>query len=240
MPSSAKGPTDKKSAPRISVGRRVFLGMGVLGAAGVVFGAKVQNVLGDAFGSGLGGLLPGGDRFRIYTVTGTFPKISRSEYRLEVSGLVHHPHTLTLDDLEAMPRTSFSQEFQCVTGWTVPNVHWEGVKLSEILDAAGVKPGAVALTLESYDRTDTESLTLDQARLPEVIVAYRMLGAPVTTAHGGPVRLYVGPMFGYKSLKWLSAIRVVDSVIPGYWELRGYPVDGWRDGSTGPTDRSLR
>jgi DMSO/TMAO reductase YedYZ molybdopterin-dependent catalytic subunit len=238
VPSSPKGPSDKKSASRISVGRRVFLGMGVLGAAGVVFGAKVQNVLGDAFGSGLGGLLPGGDRFRIYTVSRTYPKISPSDYRLEISGLVHNPHTLTLDDLESMPRTSFSQEFQCVTGWTVPNVHWEGVKLSDILDNAGVKKGAVALTFESYDRTDTESLTLEQARLPEVIVAYRMLGAPVTTEHGGPVRLYVGPMFGYKSLKWLSAIRVVDSVIPGFWELRGYPVNGWRDGSTGPTDGS--
>jgi DMSO/TMAO reductase YedYZ molybdopterin-dependent catalytic subunit len=239
VPPSSKGPIEKRAAPRIAVGRRVFLGMGALGAAGIVFGAKVQNVLGNAFGSGLGGLLPGGDRFRLYTVSGNYPVISRTDYRLEVSGLVHHPHTFTLDDLEAMPSTSFSQEFQCVTGWTVPNVHWEGVKLSDILDTAGVKDEAVALTFESYDGTDTESLTLEQARLPEVIVAYRMLGAPVTTPHGGPVRLYVGPMFGYKSLKWLSAIRVVDRVIPGFWELRGYPVDGWRDGSTGPTDPSL-
>ena len=202
-------------------------------------GAKIQNALGNAFGSGLGGLLPGGDSFRIYTVSGNYPVISRTDYRLEVSGLVDHPRILTLDDLEAMPSTSFSQEFQCVTGWTVPNVHWEGVKLSDILDEAGVKEGAVALSFESYDGTDTESLTLEQARLPEVIVAYRMLGAPVTTPHGGPVRLYVAPMFGYKSLKWLSAIRVVDRVIPGFWELNGYPVDGWRDGSTGPTDPSL-
>jgi DMSO/TMAO reductase YedYZ molybdopterin-dependent catalytic subunit len=214
--------------------------MGALGAAGILFGAKVQNALGNAFGSGLGGLLPGGDRFRIYTVSGTYPEVSRADYRLEISGLVHHPQTLTLADLESMPRTSFVQEFQCVTGWTVPDVHWEGVNLSDVLDLAGVKRGAVALTFESYDRTDTESLTLDQARLPQVIVAYRMLGAPVTTEHGGPVRLYVGPMFGYKSIKWLSAIRVVDSVIPGFWELRGYPVNGWRDGSTGPTDGSLR
>ena len=95
------------------------------------------------------------------------------------------------------------------------------------------------LSFESYDGADYESLTLDQARLPDVIVAYRMLGAPVTTEHGGPVRLYVGPMFGYKSLKWLSAIRVVDQVIPGFWEQNGYPVNGWRDGSTGPTDKSL-
>jgi DMSO/TMAO reductase YedYZ molybdopterin-dependent catalytic subunit len=239
MASKSPPQTDKKAGTPVAVGRRVFLGMGVLGAVGIVLGAKVQNVVGSALGSGLGGLLPGGDRFRIYTITGSFPRISPAKYRLEVTGLVDNPRTFTLADLKAMPPTSFVQEFQCVTGWTVPNVHWEGVKLSDILDNAGVKHGAVALSFESYDGADSESLTLDQARLPDVIVAYRMLGAPVTTEHGGPVRLYVGPMFGYKSLKWLSAIRVVDEVIPGFWEQNGYPVNGWRDGSTGPTDKSL-
>jgi DMSO/TMAO reductase YedYZ molybdopterin-dependent catalytic subunit len=214
----------------------VFLGIVALGAVGVVFGADVQKFLGNALGSGLGGLLPGGDRFRIYSITGTYPKISRDEYRLEVSGRVQRPATFTLDDLEAMPRTAFVKTFQCVTGWRVPEVRWEGVKLSHILDTVGVTPGAVALSFESYDGADSESLMLDQARLPDVIVAYRMLGAPVTTEHGGPVRLYVAPMFGYKSLKWLSAIRVVDQVEPGYWELNGYPVNGWLDGTTGPTD----
>jgi DMSO/TMAO reductase YedYZ molybdopterin-dependent catalytic subunit len=110
------------------------------------------------------------------------------------------------------------------------------VKLSDVLDTVGIKPGAVALSFDSYDGADTESLTLDQARLPDVIVAYRMLGAPVTTEHGGPVRLYVAPMFGYKSLKWLSAVHVVDQVVPGFWEQNGYPLNGWIDGSTGPTD----
>jgi DMSO/TMAO reductase YedYZ molybdopterin-dependent catalytic subunit len=223
----------------IRVGRRVFLGMVTLGAAGIVFGAKAQNYIASTIGSGLGGLLPGGGRFRIYTITGSFPKIAPSDYRLEVSGLVEQPQTYTLADLEAMPRTKLVKEFQCVTGWTVPDVHWEGVLLSEILDRAGVKDHAVALSFESYDGSDSESLTLEQARLPDVIVAYRMLGAPVTTEHGGPVRLYVAPMFGYKSLKWLSAIRVVDRVIPGYWEENGYPVNGWVDGSTGATNKAL-
>jgi DMSO/TMAO reductase YedYZ molybdopterin-dependent catalytic subunit len=144
---------------------------------------------------------------------------------------------LTLADLEAMPRTALVRDFQCVTGWRVPDVHWEGVRLSEILDRVGVRSGAVALSFESYDGLDTESLTLDQARRPDVLVAHKMLGAPVTTEHGGPVRLYVAPMFGYKSLKWLSAIRVVDQVEPGYWEQNGYPVDAWSDGTTGPTDQ---
>ena len=120
------------------------------------------------------------------------------------------------------------------TGWRVPAVHWEGVRLSDVLDAAGVDPSAGAVNFESYDGADTESLQLSQARLPDVIVADTMLGAPVTTAHGGPVRLYVAPMFGYKSLKWLSAVRVVDHAAPGYWEQNGYPVDAWINGT--PSD----
>lgn len=213
--------------------------MAGLGALGVIFGARVQRAVSHAVGSGLGGLLPGGDQFRIYTITGTLPEIPRARYRLEVSGRVERPAVYTVDDLEAMPPTRLVRQFQCVTGWVVPDVHWEGVRLSHILDEVGVTSGAAALTFESYDGADSESLTLEQARMPDVIVAYRMLGGPVTTAHGGPVRLYVAPMFGYKSLKWLSAIRVVDRVQPGYWEQNGYPVNGWVDGSTGDTDPAL-
>lgn len=220
----------------VRVGRRVFLGMIGLGAVGIVAGAAVQRRLGEMLGSGLGRLLPGGDNFQIYSVTNTFPLITPDRYRLEVTGLVERPLTLTLADLEAMPSTKLVETFQCVTGWQVPDVHWEGVKLSDVLDAARVKPEAVALSFDSYDGSDTESLTLDQARLPDVIVAYRMLGGPITTEHGGPVRLYVAPMFGYKSLKWLSAIRVVDQVEPGFWEMNGYPINGWIDGSTDETD----
>ncbi|HVA53424.1 MAG TPA: molybdopterin-dependent oxidoreductase [Acidimicrobiales bacterium] len=232
--------TESEPVKRTAVGRRTILGLSALGALGIAFGSSVQNFFGSAFGSGLGGLLPGGDRFRIYSITGTYPKIADRDYRLKVSGLVERPKTFTLADLKALPVTSFTKPFQCVTGWRVPNVAWEGVRLSDILDTVGVRPEAVALTFESYDRLDTESLTIDQAHLPDVIVAYRMLGAPVTTEHGGPVRLYVAQMFGYKSLKWLSAIRVVNAVRAGFWEQNGYPVNGWLDGSTGPTNPDPR
>jgi DMSO/TMAO reductase YedYZ molybdopterin-dependent catalytic subunit len=226
----------RESLQRAPVGRRVFLGLAAVGAVGVVFWASVSNFFGNVLGSGLGGLLPGGDHFRIYSITGSYPEVSRDNYRLKVSGLVHDPRTFTIDDLEAMPSTTFTKSFQCVTGWRVPDVRWEGVELSHILKTVGVKPGAVALTFESYDRADSESLTIDQAHLPDVIVAYRMLDGPVTSEHGGPVRLYVAPMFGYKSLKWLSAIKVVNEVQPGYWEQNGYPVNGWLDGTVGPTN----
>jgi DMSO/TMAO reductase YedYZ molybdopterin-dependent catalytic subunit len=220
------------SPERVNVGRRIFLGLTALGAAGVVFGADAQNFLGKKLGSGLGALLPGGDHFRIYSITGAYPLIKPRRYQLKVTGLVDRPATFTLADLKAMPSIDIVKTFQCVTGWRVPDVPWRGVPLSHLLESAGVQPGAVAISFDSYDHADSESLTIKQAHLSDVIVAYEMYGATVTREHGGPVRLVVPQMYGYKSLKWLSGIRVVDRVEPGYWELNGYPVNGWLDGTT--------
>lgn len=214
-----------------------------LGAVGIVAGATVQRWVGDALrpvtqvgGGGLGALVPGANRFRIYTVVASDPVIEPSAYRLEVTGLVDRPLRLGLAELRAMPRTTLVKDFQCVTGWRVPKVRWDGVTLAAILDAAGVRSGARALRFESADGTYTESLTLDQARRPDVIVADRFQGGPVSGEHGGPVRLYVAPMYGYKSCKWLAAVRVVDRVEPGYWEQQGYDVDAWVGRSNGRSD----
>jgi DMSO/TMAO reductase YedYZ molybdopterin-dependent catalytic subunit len=208
------------------VGRRVVLGMLGLGAAGIVFGAGAEGKLGGV----LDDLVPGAGEFRLYTITGSYPDIPNQDYKLSVTGMVDKPLELTLDDLEAMPATNLVRTFHCVTGWTVPQVHWRGVHLADVLAAAGLRPGATALRFFSYDGAYTESLTLAQARLPDVVVAYRMLGAPITPEHGGPVRMYVAPMYGYKSIKWLKGIEVTNEVVPGFWEDEGYAVDGWIGG----------
>jgi DMSO/TMAO reductase YedYZ molybdopterin-dependent catalytic subunit len=218
------------------VGRRTVLGVAGLAAVGVAVGAKIQNSLGGALTKatgglgGLGSLFPGTDQFRIYTVTATTPTIDLQTYRLVVDGMVDHPLSLSVDDLRSLPRTTLVHAFQCVTGWRVPDVHWEGVLLSAILDHAGAQASATALRFFSGDGLYTESLTMQQARRPDVLVADRMIGNDVTQEHGGPVRLYVAPMYGYKSIKWLDRIHVTDTVTPGYWEDNGYPVDAWIGG----------
>ena len=126
-----------------------------------------------------------------------------------------------------MPPTGMTRDFQCVTGWRVYSVQWKGVRLRDVLDRAGVQPGAKALRLTSFDGADSESLTLKQARRDDVLVAYELEGEQLSDAHGGPVRLYVAPMYGYKSIKWLDKIELTDKVVPGYWEERGYDVDAW-------------
>jgi DMSO/TMAO reductase YedYZ molybdopterin-dependent catalytic subunit len=211
------------------------------GAVAVLVGSKVNDffagVVPKSDPTGLTSLLPLGNHFRFYTVTNGFPKRATNDYSLSVKGLVDHPFTLSYDEIRALPATNLTKDFQCVTGWRVHNVHWTGVQLSHLLDRAGVQPNAKALRFTSFDGTYTESLTLDQARRADVIVAYDLDGKPLSRDHGGPVRMYVAPMYGYKSCKWLDGIEVVDHVIPGYWENEGYDIDGWVGKSNGRDDQ---
>ena len=107
-------------------------------------------------------------------------------------------------------------------------VHWEGVALS-----ATARPGrragrGKALRFESFDGLYTESLTLDQARRPDVIAAYSMLGGPVTGPTAARCASTWRPCTATSRCKWLSRIQVVDQVEPGYWEKVGnYDVEGW-------------
>lgn len=225
------------------VGRRVLLGLLALGAAGVLAGRTVQNGLARALEpvesrdpTGLVSLIPLGDTFRFYSVTGSVPEPTAANYRLKVSGLVGRPASYTLADLRSMRQTTLVRDFQCVTGWRVPAVRWSGVRLSDLLDAAAVSAEATAIRFRSFDGTYSESLTLDQARRPDVIVALRMADGQISHDHGGPVRMYIAPMYGYKSTKWLSEIELTARVEPGYWEGLGYDVDGWVGRSNGRDD----
>ncbi|GGU97336.1 hypothetical protein GCM10010211_75770 [Streptomyces albospinus] len=225
------------------VGRRVVLGMLAAGAAGIAAAPLLQRAYDSTLGAaaqkdptGLSGLLPAGGGFRYYSVTGSVPRKDERTYRLTVDGLVSRPATYRLADLRRLPQTRLVHDVQCVTGWRVPGTPFEGVRLGALLAAAGVHPQAGAVRFTCFDGSYTESLTLDQARRDDVLVALRMQDKPLGHDHGGPVRLYVAPMYFYKSAKWLSKITVTDRVEPGFWEERGYDVDAWVGRSNGRDD----
>jgi DMSO/TMAO reductase YedYZ molybdopterin-dependent catalytic subunit len=224
------------------VGRRVFLGLIAAGAGAVAAGAPlsralshVQRGLAVHDPTGLSALIPGGG-WRYYTVTSGFPSVAPGAYSLRVAGLVANPLTLTLEDLATRPRRTIVRDFQCVTGWRVPNVRWGGVPLAALLSEARVQEAATAVQFSSFDGVYTESLTLAQAMRPDVLVAETIGGGPIPREHGGPVRMLVAPMYGYKSCKWLSEIRLVPKLTGGYWERYGYAQDGWVGRSNGRDD----
>jgi hypothetical protein len=241
--SEEPGEPDPPEDPGTPIGRRVLLGTLGLGALGVFAAPTLQRGLEGFLGAaadkdptGLTGLLPNGGGFRYYSVASSVPHRNATNYKLTVDGLVDRPRSYTLDELRALPQTRLVKDVQCVTGWRVPHTPFEGVRLSRLLDAAGVRAEAGAVRFSCFDGTYTESLTLHQARRFDVLVALRMQNKAIGHDHGGPVRLYVAPMYFYKSAKWLSGITVTEDVKPGYWEERGYDVDAWVGKSNGRDD----
>ena len=243
QPSAAPAPVEAELRGGTPVGRRVILGGAGLAALGVVAGPSVVNTIatfGDPPAASVADPGASVGEFRIYTVTHGYPDMPIADYRLRVTGLAESPRTLSFTDLAALPQTSMTKDFQCVTGWRVTNVPWSGVLLRDLVDAVQPKANATALRFTSFDGVYTESLTLEQAQRDDILIATSMFGEPLKPEHGAPVRLMVAPMYGYKSLKWLDGIEVTAEVIPGYWESismwTAYAVDAWVGKSNGRTD----
>ena len=126
-------------------------------------------------------------------------------YRLRVDGLVQRPLALTTDELRALGVDALTDDFTCLEGWTVPELHWRGVRLGRLLDAAGVRDGARWVLVRAVDMS--LPLALDEARAS--FLALDLEGAPLTGAHGAPVRLLVPGGDCFTSLKWLESVEVL-------------------------------
>lgn len=164
--------------------------------------------------------------FRIYTVT-EIPAFASTDWHFRVEGLVEKPMKVDWSTFLQIPRTVQVSDFHCITGWSVYSCTWEGIPLSALLDQAKVKTSAAYVKFYSGDGVYTDTLTIEQARLEDVLVAVMLDGKPIPQDLGGPVRLIVPQMYAYKSVKWLQSIELIDEEHIGYWEQRGYPVDAW-------------
>ncbi len=176
--------------------------------------------------------LPAGG-WRIYTIASTMPVFNPATWRLRIDGLVEQPLELTYADLRALPRSDQVSTFHCVTGWSVQNVHWGGVRFHDLLAKAKPLPNARALAFVSAEQPYVDSLTLEQAHLKDAMLAYEMDGQPLPRPHGAPARVVIPDMYGYKNVKWVTRIVLLNRPIDGYWELNGYDRDAWVGRSNG-------
>jgi sulfoxide reductase catalytic subunit YedY len=166
-------------------------------------------------------------RFRVYSVTPQFPNADPSTWTMRVSGLVDRPQTFTWKQFQELPRTCDVSNFHCVTGWSVYDCKWEGVRLRDLLDTVGVQPEAKFVKFYSADGVYTDAVDLTVARMDDVLIPFLLDGSPLPTQLGGPVRLVIPAMYAYKSVKWLQGIELIDRDHIGYWGERGYPNDAW-------------
>ena len=194
------------------------------------------------------------------------PETASTGWLLAVRGAVGRPLSLSLADLRAMPQVTRAVTMECagngrqfltpaVAGvqWergAVSTAEWTGVRLSDLLGQAGLRPGATTLVFEGQDRGEVKNppspagvitfhrgLSLDEARLRDVLVAHAINGEPLPAAHGAPARLIVPGCYGMASVKWLTAIEVAVDPAGGYWETTDYAY--WDRSSGRPVRRPL-
>lgn len=211
--------------------RTVFYGGGAavaVIAVGSVFGqikssATVTNIKKKA--SGLPARFTPNSKFYKVSKNLVDPRVNPGSWKLTVAGGVRKQLSLTLPELKSMPSIHQDQTLECISnpvgGNLISNARWKGVRLSNLLNEAGVQDGAVDIKLTATDGY-TDSIPLKKGMERNVILAYEMNGEPVPAEHGGPVRLLVPNIYGMKNVKWITRIEPVAQDFKGYWETQGW------------------
>lgn len=145
----------------------------------------------------------------------------RGAWRLQVTGLVRRPLSLSLDDLMRLPRVTQRVDHFCVEGWTAVET-WTGVRVSELARLAGAMREARYVDFQSFDDGYHESWDVESAMHPQTLVCYGWEGQPLGPAHGAPARLFSPVKLGYKNTKYLTQVVFMPVRNGGYWSDQGY------------------
>ena len=160
---------------------------------------------------------------------GQIPEIDLTTWTFEVIGLVDNPVRLTWDQFSARANDAVTADFHCVTGWSRLDNRWEGVFVRDLFDEAQIRPTATYVMAHCYGGYTT-NIPVSALLSPDVLVAHRHDGEPLSREHGGPARLIVPDRYGYKSAKWIKALELMPENKRGFWELHGYNsnADPWK------------
>jgi DMSO/TMAO reductase YedYZ molybdopterin-dependent catalytic subunit len=176
-------------------------------------------------------VVPNADFYRIDAAL-RVPRVDAATWKLEVTGMVAHPLRFTYDEILAMPLYEQYVTIACVSNrigdHLVGNALWTGVRLKDVLEAAGVQPGATQIVGRSVDGF-TVGFPTAWAMAPEreAMIAVGMNREPLPADHGFPARLIVPGLYGYVSAtKWLSSIELTTrEAVDGYWVPLGWAKD---------------
>jgi DMSO/TMAO reductase YedYZ molybdopterin-dependent catalytic subunit len=190
--------------------------------------------------------------------------IDIGKFSLTVRGHVDRTLSLSLNDiLKGLPGVELSAVNQCsgnsrgffqprVSGgeWAngaMGNARWTGVRLKDVLDKAGVKPGAVQVRFRGLDEPVVpdappfmKSLDIDHARDGEVMIAYAMNGAQLPLVNGFPLRLVVPGWYATYWVKMLTDIEVLDQPDANYWTKTAYTIPDTPNASIKPGETDVK
>jgi DMSO/TMAO reductase YedYZ molybdopterin-dependent catalytic subunit len=165
-----------------------------------------------------------GDAFPRYFVSSAVPTWddkARGQWRLEITGTVRTPLSLTLDELQRLPSITQKVDHFCVEGWNARAV-WTGVRVSELARLAGATDDGEYVDFQSFDSGYHESWDRESTMHPQTIIAWAKDGQPLTPGYGAPARLHSPVKLGFKNTKYLTRIAFMPQRNGGYWSDQGY------------------
>ncbi len=147
---------------------------------------------------------------RTAAAAGVLATATADDYRLTVTGRVRTPLSLSLADLQALPQSDAELAIACVEGWSASAL-WSGVRVSDLLRAAGAAPDRRVRVQSLQQRGGYRSSDLDRARTqdPLSLLALRVRGEPLHVDHGFPVRLIAPNRPGVLQTKWVHEVVVL-------------------------------
>lgn len=152
---------------------------------------------------------------------------------LKISGLVDRPVNFSYNELQSFPMVSEVAVMKCVAGWT-QLYNWTGIPIFLLLSMTGVKAGAIDVVFYASDGFSS-SLTIERALHPTTLLALQANGTILSHFNGYPYRLVVPCKYGYKWVRWITEIKVVDYDHKGTFESMGYSDEADILGCTFPT-----
>jgi len=161
-----------------------------------------------------------GDDWPVLTAEVT-PNLRPEQWSMSVDGLVETPTTWSWDEAHALPQSEFHGDIHCVTTWSKLGVTFGGVSVDELLTVAGPRPGATHV-LATSTTGYTTNLPLADVTGGKAWVVWTFGGQPLSSGHGGPVRLLVPHLYFWKSAKWVTRLTLLDHDQRGFWEVNGY------------------
>jgi DMSO/TMAO reductase YedYZ molybdopterin-dependent catalytic subunit len=159
---------------------------------------------------------------------GALPDVPLSDWRLEVSGHVENPVSLTWEDFLALPQVEDISDFHCVTTWSRFDNRWRGVRFRTLAELVVPKDDARFVLCTGYDTWPgtnvpyTTNLALSRAMEEDVLLVHTWEGQPLPREHGGPVRMITPKLYAWKGTKWIRRIEFRTEDHTGFWEIRGY------------------
>jgi DMSO/TMAO reductase YedYZ molybdopterin-dependent catalytic subunit len=170
-----------------------------------------------------------GSSFPVLTVERT-PQLRAEDWTFRVEGLVAQERTWTWDEVQALPRSTYSGDIHCVTTWSKFDTSFTGVSVDVLLEQVEVLPAATHVLAFSHTGYTT-NLPLDDVTGGKAWVVWEHEGRPLPAEHGGPARLLVPHLYFWKSAKWVAGLRFLDHDERGFWEQNGYHDRGdpWQE-----------